>query len=127
MRKIVSPPETQAWVVLPPPENLRDATAMEQLAGTLGHLPGPVALEIAGLHRQRLLGLRGPAASIQRVAAQLYSVYRQVDLQPLPAGLDLAAVMRLSSRVTLAAQLRTVGPEFLPLKVWREFEGGEPL
>src|SRR5215831_4261645 len=106
-------------LILPPPENLRDATAMEQLAGTLGHLPGPVALEIAGLHRQRLLGLRGAAASIQRVAAQLYSVYRQVDLQPLPADLDLAKLRNNPSSVTLAVELQTVGPEFLPLKVWR--------
>ncbi|MCC6190630.1 MAG: DUF87 domain-containing protein [Anaerolineales bacterium] len=118
---------TAASLVLPPPENLRDATAMEQLAGTFGQLPGAVALEIAGLHRQRVLLLRGTAAAVQRVASQLYSVYRQVEVRPLPAELDPEGQMQLPGTVHVATQLHTVGPEFLPIKTWREFEGGEPL
>src|SRR5579859_2835259 len=117
----------RALIVLPPPENLRDATAMEQLAGTLGQLPGPVALEIGGLHRQRLMALRGSDTVLGRVRAQLYSVYRQVELPMLSATLDPVAILQAPGRVVLAAQLRTVGPEFLPIKTWREFEGGEPL
>jgi hypothetical protein len=117
----------RALMVLPPPENLRDATAMEQLAGTLAKLPGPVALEIGGLHGQRLLALRGSAATLHRVRAQLYSVYRQVELQPLLATQDPAALLKAPGQVVLSAHLRTVGPEFLPIKTWREFEGGEPL
>src|SRR5260221_14535367 len=101
-----------ALMVLPPPENLRDATAMEQLAGPLGHLPGPVALEIAGLHRQRLMALRGSDSAVGRVRAQLYSVYRQVELPTLPATLDPVAILQAPGRVVVAAQLRTVGPEF---------------
>ena len=113
--------------ILPPPENLRDATAMEQLAGTLGQLPGAVALEIAGLHRQRLLMLRGSTATVQRVAAQLFSVYRQVEVKPLDAQLDPVNSWARPGLTCLAAQLVTVGPEFLPIKTWREFEGSEPL
>ncbi len=118
---------SSVMLVLPPPENLRDATAMEQLAGTLGLLPGSVALEIAGLHGQRLLMVRGPLAAVQRVRAQLYSVYRQVELQSVQTGLDPALAMQERGTVMVAVQLRTVGPAFLPIKTWREFEGGEPL
>ena len=110
-----------ACVVLPPPENLRDATAMEQLVGTLGQLPGAVAMEIAGLHQQRLLLLRGTATTVRRVAAQLFSVYRQVEVQPLPAELDPVETWAAPGQARLAVQLMTVGPEFLPIKTWREF------
>lgn len=116
-----------AHLVLPPPENLRDATAMEQLAGTLGQLPGPVALEIVGHHHQRLLAIRGSAAAVQRVSAQLYSVYRQVEVRPLPAELDPLAPLSATPRAWVAVQLVTTGPEFLPIKTWREFEGSEPV
>lgn len=124
---VLEPIGPVAVIVLPPPENLRDATAMEQLAGTLGGLPGPVALEIAGLPSQRLLALRGTPEAVRRVAAQLYGVYRQVELLPLPPELDPATQMDAPVAVTLAARLQPAGPEFLPLRTWREFDGSEPL
>src|SRR5262245_28243799 len=72
-----SPVEIVA-VVLPPLQNEKDATAMEQLAGTLARLPSSVALEIAGDHHQRRLLIRGAPQAVRRIAAQLYAVYRQV-------------------------------------------------
>lgn len=114
-----------AVLVLPPPTNEIDAAAMEQLAGTLARLPSPVALEIAGAHRQRQLMVRGAPDAVARIESQLYSIYDQVDVQPLPADQDPARAA--AAQVMAAARLTLRGPEFLPLKTWREFEGNDPL
>jgi hypothetical protein len=100
---------------------------MEQLLGTLEDLPSPVALEIAGEHQRRWLTMRGAPDVVARLEAQLYSVYEQVDVQPLPADQDSARAITASERVLVTAHLHQRNPEFLPLKTWREFEGNDPL
>jgi hypothetical protein len=116
-------------VVLPPLQNDKDATAMEQLAGTLARLPSSVALEIAGDHEQRRLLIRGAPQAVRRIAAQLYAVYRQVEVEILSAqrAEDPARAWQEAGGVTFAAELHLSGPEFLPLKTWKEFEGNDPL
>ncbi len=124
-----APPEADVPValVLPPPRNEIDAAAMEQLAGTFARLPSPVALEIAGEHKQRQLMIRGKPEAIARIEAQLYSIYEQVDVQLLAPDKDPGCAIVSSGLKTAAAQLTLTGPEFLPLKTWREFEGNDPL
>lgn len=114
-------------LVLPPPRNEIDAAAMEQLAGTLAQLSSPIALEISGEYRQRQLRLRGKSDVVARIEAQLYAIYEQVDVQPLPADMDMASGMEAPGKVIASAQLCLAGPEFLSLKTWREFEGKDPL
>lgn len=119
-----------ADLVLPPPLTLLDAGAMEQLAGTLARLPAPVALEIAGTARERRLQVRGAPAARERVTTQLYGVYEQVAIQPIRTEDDIAAQFpaRLTATdATLAARLVLAGPDFLPLRTWREFEQQDPL
>ena len=121
--------DTAAVVVLPPPQNDKDATAMEQLIGTLAQLAAPIALEISGGHGRRQLILRGGSDVVEQVSAQLYAVYGQVQITPLPPEFDPAQAMDLAGAQTAfaGAQLALAGPEFLPIKTWREFEGGDPL
>ena len=121
--------DTAAVVVLPPPQNDKDATAMEQLIGTLAQMAAPIALEISGGHGRRQLILRGGREVVEQVSAQLYAVYGQVQITPLPPEFDPAQAMDLAGAQTAfaGAQLTLVGPEFLPIKTWREFEGGDPL
>jgi len=128
-----APPLTDAGqaeivaVVLPPFQNDKDATAMEQLAGTLARLPSSVALEIAGDHEQRRLLIRGAPQAVRRMASQLYAVYRQVEVEILPSAEDPARAWQEPGGTAFAAELRLSGPEFLPLKTWKEFEGNDPL
>jgi hypothetical protein len=110
--------------VLPPPHNLRDAAAMEQLIGTLAQLPAPVSLELAGQHGQRTFLVRGTSEVVERVTTALYSVYRQLEVETLPLEDD--PLSRCEGE-RLGAQLAAAGPEYLSLKTWREFEGHEPL
>lgn len=106
-------------VVLPPAFTLLDAGAMAQLAGSLAHLPAPVALEIAGDSHERRLQLRGARAAREHVAAQLAAIYDQALVEPLPQAEVRGACE--SVRLTLRQA------EFLPLKTWDEFEQQDPL
>jgi hypothetical protein len=120
--------ETQiAMQVLPPPHNERDAAAMEQLLGTLAQLPSPVSLEIAAQSDQRRMLVRGAPAVTEHVAAALYAVYRQVDVERLPPDADPMKRFDTPGSTSLTVHLTTDSPDYVPLKTWREFEGNEPL
>lgn len=117
-----------AVAILPPPQNFKDAAAMEQLASTLAQLPGPVSLELAGEAGQRRLIVRGAPAVVDQVCAQLYAVYGQIEVEPLRPQSDPAQVMSGGQGGALVgARLGLAAPAFLPLKTWREFEGNDPL
>lgn len=118
---------TSAMVILPPPYNDIDATAMEQLAATFAGLPSPVALEIVGELGQRRMLVRGEAAAVKGVVKQLYGVYRQVGAEALKPADDPIHAIESSKSFTVSTGLRPVGPEFLSLRTWREFEGQDPL
>lgn len=120
-------PSQAVVLVLPPPKNEKDSLTMEQLAGTFDRLPSPVSLEIAGKAGQRQLLIRGAPQSVKRVATELNSVYRQSHVEYLSPMEDPALGLGQPSCITVAAQLRPDGPEFLALKTWREFEGNDPL
>ena len=129
LRRTVPEPERAvvAVTVLPPAHNLVDVTAMEQLAGTFAQLPSSVSLEIAGNAAQRRLIVRGESRSVQRMVDQLYHVYRQVDTQALPEAEDPACLFEQPGGVTCLSTLRPIGPAFVSLRTWREFEGNDPL
>lgn len=114
-------------LVLPPPYNEIDATAMEQMAATFSGLPSPVSLEIAGEQGQRRMLVRGAAAAVKSVVKQLYGVYRQVGAETLGPSEDPATTFDALNQFTIAAYLQPAGPEFLSLRTWREFEGNDPL
>jgi hypothetical protein len=114
-------------LVLPPPYNEIDATAMEQMAATFSGLPSPVSLEIAGEQGQRRMLVRGAAAAVKSVVKQLYGVYRQVGAEILGPSEDPATTFDALNQFTIAAYLQPAGPEFLSLRTWREFEGNDPL
>jgi hypothetical protein len=123
--------EESAWVaiaILPPPQNFKDAAAMEQLASTLAQLPGPVSLELAGEAGRRRLIVRGAPAVVDQVCAQLYAVYGQIEVEALTPQEDPAQVMSAGQGGRLVGiRLGLAAPPFLPLKTWREFEGNDPL
>ena len=118
------PSPSAADRVLPPPLTFVDAGALAQLAATLAQLPGPVALEIAAEAGGRGFLVRGTPAARAQVAAGLYAVYDQVEVAPAGAA-DPAA--RFRTGAVCGARLRLAGPEYLPLKTWREFENQDPL
>jgi hypothetical protein len=99
---------------------------MEQLAGTFGGLPSPISLEIAGEQGQRQMLIRGAPSAVRQVTG-LNSVYRQGHVEYLDPDADPASSWNRPGAVTLAAQLRPSGPDFLSIKTWREFEGNDPL
>ena len=121
----------RAYVVLPPPTNLKDAAAMEQLAGTLAHIPAPVALEIVGTPHGRQLVIRGRPEAVEYVSSQLYAVYNQLELQPLISGSDdpdtSDYAADFETGAVAACRLVPAEPHFLPIKTWREFENSDPL
>lgn len=122
-----TPSTTSLVLVLPPPYNEVDATAMEQMAATFGDLPSPVALELAGEQGQRKMLVRGEETAVERVVKQLYGVYRQVGAETVSPADDPLAALDAPDRVSVSALLRPGGPEFLSLRTWREFEGQDPL
>ena len=125
-------PEVSACLVLPPLQNAKDAATMEQVLSTLAASPAPIAFEIACDHQERKLIIRAEADVLRRAAQELCESY-EVETETLEARADPAAAFRSnaeaspSPRVSLAARLSPERPEFLPLKIWREFEAQEPL
>src|SRR5712692_1637560 len=117
--------KTRCFLILPPAQNIRDITAMEHVVSTLASAAKPLAIEIAGLYGQRLLAIRGGESSLSRAEAQLYSVLRQVELEPLALSDDPAELTAAGAIV--GARLVTGEPEFLPIKTWMEFIDQEPL
>jgi hypothetical protein len=117
--------DTVVWEVIPPPTNLKDASSLEQLVGTLSGLQAPLAFEIAGVYGDRKLLLRGNVEDVRATAKRLYEVYGQIDIRPVEAEAD--PVHTLSAGARVSAGLGTSRPSFLAIKTWREFESQEPL
>jgi hypothetical protein len=126
---------SKGWAVrriIPPPDNDRDAAAVEQLLGSLHGAPGPISLEIAGDARQRQMLVRGSPPAVDHVVHQLQAAYGQVSWEDpgdddpalcLPhVGGDSETAAHVAHR-----QMALRRPVFYPIKTWREFDEADPL
>jgi hypothetical protein len=126
---------SKGWVVrriIPPPDNDRDAAAVEQLLGSLHGTPGPLSLEIAGDTQQRQMLVRGSPPAVGHVVHQLQAAYGQVSwedpddddpaLRLLNAGDDSETITHVAHR-----RMALRRPVFYPIKTWREFDEADPL
>lgn len=117
--------------IVPPPDNDRDAAAVEQLLGSLHGIPGPLSLEITGDAHQRQMLVRGSPPAVDHVVHQLQAAYGQVSWED--PGDDDPALYLLNSgdhpdvvHVThRRMELRRA--VFYPIKTWREFDEADPL
>jgi hypothetical protein len=126
---------SKGWAVqriIPPPDNDRDAAAVEQLLGSLHGTPGPLSLEIAGDARQRQMLVRGSPPAVDHVVHQLQAAYGQVSWEDpgdddpalclLRAGGDSETAAHVAHR-----RMALRRPIFYPIKTWREFDEADPL
>jgi len=125
---------SKGWAVrriVPPPDNDRDAAAVEQLLGSLHGTPGPLSLEIAGDAQQRQMLVRGSPSAVDHVIHQLQAAYGQVSWED--PGDDDPVLYLLNSgdhpdAVHVAhRRMRLRRAVFYPLKTWREFDEADPL
>ncbi len=125
---------SKGWVVrriIPPPDNDKDAAAVEQLLGSLHGTPGPLSLEIAGDARQRQMLVRGSPSAVDHVVHQLQAAYSQVSWED-PGDDDPALCLLNSGEHSDAAHVAHRRLElrraiFYPIKTWREFDEADPL
>jgi len=131
---------SKGWVVrriIPPPDNDKDAAAVEQLLGSLHGTPGPLSLEIAGDARQRQMLVRGSSPAVDHVVHQLQAAYSQVSWED-PGDDDPARCLLnsgdhadkghpLDAAHVAHRRLELRRAIFYPIKTWREFDEADPL
>ena len=129
-----APSLSKGWAVrriIPPPDNDKDAAAVEQLLGSLHGTPGPLSLEIAGDAQQRQMLVRGSPSAVDHVVHQLQAAYGQVSWED-PGDDDPALCLLNSGEHSDAAHVAHRRLElrraiFYPIKTWREFDEADPL
>jgi len=140
MRPLVWADANGGWAVrriIPPPDNDRDAAAVEQLLGSLHGTPGPLSLEIAGDARQRQMLVRGSPSAVGHVVHQLQAAYGQVSWEDpddddpalclLNSGDHADKGHPLDAAHVAHRRLELRRAIFYPIKTWREFDEADPL